>query len=139
MKKRHGFRNRGIKTLAAIVFLMCFILIGAAGAGDWPKDVNVITPAPGASVHMIAVGIGKSVQDHTPIENWFVQPLGGPKLWLPMMSQGKCDFANHNAADILNAFTGRRPEHKHILMPCNDGANFLGSHFGIQPAPQKSV
>ncbi len=56
---------------------------------------------------MIAVGIGKSVQDHTPIENWIVQPLGGPKLWLPMMSQGKCDFANHNAADILNAFLGR--------------------------------
>ena len=107
MKKRHGLRNRGITTLAAMVFLVCFILTGGVWAGDWPKDVNVITPAPGASVHMIAVGIGKSVQDHTPIENWIVQPLGGPKLWLPMMSQGKCDFANHNAADILNAFLGR--------------------------------
>lgn len=93
--------------LTAFGLVFSFLICGTVFGGDWPKDVAVITPAPGASVHMIAIGVGKAVQKHTPIENWIVQPLGGPKLWLPMMAEGKCDFANHNAADILNAFLGR--------------------------------
>jgi len=84
-----------------------FFTQAAVWGADWPKDVRVISPAPGATVHMIAVGVGKAVQKHTPIENWIVQPLGGPKLWLPMMKGGKCDFAMHSAPDILNAFLGR--------------------------------
>ena len=100
-----------IKTIKAsvIVLLIAFFSFstGTVGAADWPKDVAVISPAPGASVHMVLVGFGKVVPKYTPIENWIVQPLGGPKLWLPMMKAGKCNFANHSAADILNAFLGR--------------------------------
>jgi len=107
MKHSHAITKKKITTLATLALLASLISTGMGWAADWPKDVNVITPAPGASVHMITVGLGKAVQKHTPIENWIVQPLGGPNLWLPMMSEGKADFANHNAADILNAFLGR--------------------------------
>ena len=96
--------------LKGLVVLAVAIPLATAGVGwgaQWPKDVAVISPAPGASVHMVQVGVGKVVEKYTPIENWIVQPLGGPKLWLPMMKEGKCHFANHNAADILNAFLGR--------------------------------
>ena len=100
-----------IKTIRAgvIVLLITFFLFmtGTVWGAAWPKDVAVISPAPGASVHMVLVGFGKVVPKYTPIENWIVQPLGGPKLWLPMMKAGKCNFANHSAADILNAFLGR--------------------------------
>lgn len=91
--------------IAALSILLTFTGVGMAV--QWPKDVTVISPAPGATVHMVLVGMGKVVEKYTPIEHWIVQPLGGPKLWLPMMREGKCHFANHNAADILNAFLGR--------------------------------
>jgi len=107
MKERHPLKRMVIATLTVSAVLVSLLITGHVSAAEWPKDVNVITPAPGASVHMIAVGVGKAVEKHTPIENWIVQPLGGPKLWLPMMAQGKCNFANHNAADIMNAFLGR--------------------------------
>jgi TRAP transporter TAXI family solute receptor len=107
MKKRTNERNWFVSTLAALTITMFLAMAGSASAVEWPKDVTVISPAPGASVHMVQVGMGTVIEKYTPIENWIVQPLGGPKLWLPLMSQGKCDFANHNAADILNAFLGR--------------------------------
>ena len=107
MKEKHRIKTMVMALLPLLAVLVSLSMTGHAWGVDWPKDVNVITPAPGASVHIIAVGLGKAVQKHTPIENWIVQPLGGPKLWLPMMAQGKCNFANHNAADILNAFLGR--------------------------------
>jgi len=91
--------------IAALAIFLTFTGVGMAV--QWPKDVTVISPAPGATVHMVLVGMGKVVEKYTPIEHWIVQPLGGPKLWLPMMREGKCHFANHNAADILNAFLGR--------------------------------
>jgi len=96
-----------------VVYVFVVLIMAAlftpdiALCGDWPKDVAVISPAPGASVHMVLIGVGKAIQKYTPIENWIVQPLGGPKLWLPMMAKGECQFANHNSADILNAFLGR--------------------------------
>jgi TRAP transporter TAXI family solute receptor len=107
MKKGNDEKKWFVSTLAALTIAMFLAMVGGAWAVEWPKDVTVISPAPGASVHMVQVGVGQVVEKYTPIENWIVQPLGGPKLWLPLMSQGKCQFANHNAADILNAFLGR--------------------------------
>jgi TRAP transporter TAXI family solute receptor len=107
MKRRNDKKKWFVPILAALAIAMCLAMGGGASAVEWPKDVTVISPAPGASVHMVQVGVGKVIEKYTPIEHWIVQPLGGPKLWLPLMSQGKCDFANHNAADILNAFLGR--------------------------------
>lgn len=107
MKRRNDEKKWFVPALVALTVAMFLAMGGSALAVEWPKDVTVISPAPGASVHMVQVGIGKAIEKHTPIESWIVQPLGGPKLWLPLMNQGKCDFANHNAADILNAFLGR--------------------------------
>jgi len=107
MKKRHVFKKGFATRLAVLTMVVSLVMVGVVWGVEWPKDVTVISPAPGASVHMVQVGIGTVIEKYTPIENWIVQPLGGPKLWLPLMKQGKCDFANHNAADILNAFLGR--------------------------------
>jgi TRAP transporter TAXI family solute receptor len=96
------------KMLRLTICLLILTLFGTSGwAADWPKDAKVISPSPGASVHMVQVGLGKVVEEYTPIEHWIVQPLGGPSLWLPLMAQGQCLFANHNAADIINAYLGR--------------------------------
>jgi len=107
MKKSYIVKKGFAARLAVLTIVMPLVMIGVARGGDWPKDVAVISPAPGASVHMVQVGIGTVIEKYTPIEHWIVQPLGGPKLWLHLMKQGKCQFANHNAADILNAFLGR--------------------------------
>ncbi|WP_300465043.1 TAXI family TRAP transporter solute-binding subunit [Desulfobacula sp.] len=89
------------------LLMIMFFTAGTTLAADWPKNVAVISATPGASVHMVLVGMGKTIEKHTPIKKWIVQPLGGPKAWLPMMKMGKCQFANHNAADMVNAFLGR--------------------------------
>ncbi|MBW2064129.1 MAG: TAXI family TRAP transporter solute-binding subunit [Deltaproteobacteria bacterium] len=106
--KAKKLSNSNVFSVALTLFLSVFLWAGSSVWGvQWPKDVTAISPAPGATVHMVLVGIGKPIQKHTPIENWIVQPLGGPKLWLPMMKQGRAHFASHNSADILNAFLGR--------------------------------
>jgi len=107
MRRKHAFKRMDFGSALVLAVVIAFSMTGVALGADWPKDVTVISPAPGASVHMVLVGVGNVVQKYTPIENWIVQPLGGPKLWLPMMKEGKCNFANHSAADILNAFLGR--------------------------------
>lgn len=106
MEKRRAVSRTTLTRIGLLVMVSIFIACPSWGA-EWPKQVTVISPAPGASVHMVQVGVGQVVQKYTPIEDWIVQPLGGPKLWLPLMAQGKADFANHNAADIINAFLGR--------------------------------
>ncbi len=107
MKGRQIFKNLGLARVAVLVTVIFFFMISFAWGAQWPKDAKVISPSPGASVHMVQVAVGKVIEKYTPIEKWIVQPLGGPSLWLPLMKQGKCDFANHNSADIINAFLGR--------------------------------
>ena len=107
MKQRiHG--RKGI-LMAAVVFIAMagFCSPMTVAAVEWPTDVAVVSPAPGASVHMVLVGVGTVITKYTPIKNWIVQPLGGPLVWLPLMKAGRCDFANHSAPDILSAFLGR--------------------------------
>ena len=106
MKKRHVVKKWSLRGITVLVVIMPLVMAGMSGAVEWPKDVTVVSPAPGATVHIIQVGIGRVVEKYTPIENWIVQPLGGPLLWLPLMKEGKCHFANHNP-DIINAFLGR--------------------------------
>ena len=119
--------------------LISFFMTGTVWGAQWPKDVAVISPAPGASVHMVLVGVGKVVPKYTPIENWIVQPLGGPKLWLPMMREGKCDFANHNAADILNAFLGRGLYSKMGPQPVRTVAAGHDYMFGFWTIPDTGI
>ena len=107
MKQKAEVRNKWLGIWVAIFVFTLFIGAESILAADWPENAAVVSPSPGASVHMVLVGVGKTVENHTPIDNWIVQPLGGPKVWLPMMKMGKTDFANHNAADLVNAFLGR--------------------------------
>ncbi len=107
MEKRHVLRRWSLTRLAAFGMVISLLMTGLGWGVEWPKDAKVISPSPGASVHMVQVGLGKVVEKYTPIEHWIVQPLGGPSLWLRMMSRGQCHFANHNSADIINAFLGR--------------------------------
>ena len=108
MKKLSSLRrNKFIARGSLAIVMVLLFTVASAGAVDWPKDVKVISPSPGASVHMVQVGFTQVIEKYTPIKNWIVQPLGGPALWLPLMKQGRCDFANHNGADIINAFFGR--------------------------------
>ena len=107
MEKRRAVNRTTLTRMGLLVIVVSIFIACPSWGAEWPKQVTVISPAPGASVHMVQVGVGQVVQKYTPIEDWIVQPLGGPKLWLPLMAQGKADFANHNAADIINAFLGR--------------------------------
>jgi uncharacterized protein len=98
--------NNFFKFFVLVVFLL--IIPANAFSSDFPKSVSVVSPAPGATVHMVLIGMGTAVKQVTPIENWIVQPLGGPVSWLPLMKARRADFANHNAADLLNAYLGNR-------------------------------
>jgi len=107
MKKRDVFTKWVLTRLAVLTMAISFAMAGVCWGVEWPKVAKVISPSPGASVHMVQIALGKVIEKYTPIEHWIVQPLGGPSLWLPKMQKGECDFANHNAADIINAFLGR--------------------------------
>ncbi len=96
------FRN----LLLAGIVLMAFPAL--ASDVTFPKTVTAVSPSPGASVHSVMIGIGKAIQQETPIEKYSVQALGGPKTWLPMMEREQIQFANHNAADLLDAYLGDR-------------------------------
>jgi uncharacterized protein len=114
-----GIRNCRSKGSSHHFFLrllvLGFVLVGMptlAFSSNFPKSVSVVSPAPGATVHMVLVGMGTAVKETTPIGNWIVQPLGGPVSWLPLMKARRADFANHNAADLLNAYLGDRGAYK---------------------------
>lgn len=107
MKENYTVRKMRVMGTFVLAMLFSLVIVGPGWGSDWPEKVVVISPAPGASAHMVLVGIGKAVKKHTPIKYWIVQPLGGPKVWLPLMKNDRCHFANHSAPDILNAFLGR--------------------------------
>jgi TRAP transporter TAXI family solute receptor len=139
MKERlFGRSGKKVATTTAMLCLF-FLCLGTAWGVEWPKDVTVISPAPGASVHMVLVGMGKAIQKHTPIQNWIVQPLGGPSLWLPMMKEGKCQFANHSAPDILNAFLGRGLYAKMGPMPVRTVGAGHDYMFMFWTTPEKKI
>jgi TRAP transporter TAXI family solute receptor len=96
------------KKLSPIVTVALFLLLcGNALGAQWPVNVVAISPAPGTLVHSLLTLLGKSVVKYTPIEKWQVQPLGGPEVWLPLMKEGKCLFANYSIPEVLKAYQGR--------------------------------
>jgi TRAP transporter TAXI family solute receptor len=104
-----GVEMRKIK-VAKVLSVLSVILFYASftWAVEWPEDIKVISPAPGATIHMIHVGMGKVVPKYTPAKNWIVQPLGGPQVWAKAMREERCDFANYNNAEAINIFFGRQ-------------------------------
>jgi len=100
------------KVIMTIFIMVAFCTPSNCWSGEFPNKytkLRAVCASPGASVHMVQVAIGKAIEKYTPVRKWMVQPLGGPDVWLPMMRQGQCDFANNNAADTLDAFFGRGP------------------------------
>jgi len=96
----------------------------------WPEDVAVCCPSAGGSFHACLVGMGTPVVNHTAIEHWIVQPLGGPLVWAPLMKKGEMDFAGHNAADVLqNSFLGQGPFEDMGPMPVRTVT--LGHSYGF--------
>jgi TRAP transporter TAXI family solute receptor len=123
---------------AALIFLFPVNGVGA----QWPRDLIVISPAPGTSVHALLTALGKLVVKYTPAEKWTVQPLGGPELWLPMMKQGKCQFANHSVPDTLKASLGRGLYDKMGPMPVRTvaaGHNYMFMFWTIPDTNIKNI
>ena len=61
----------------------------------WPRRLVISVPASGNVVHMIVTALGKTIEEHTPVERVIVQPIGGPASWLPKMEKGQVDLAVH--------------------------------------------
>jgi TRAP transporter TAXI family solute receptor len=122
---------------AAAVLL--FLFQANTGAADWPAQVTVVSPAPGTSVHSLLSLFGKAVVKYTPIEQWDVQPLGGPELWLPMMKEGKCHFANHSVPDMIKAYQGRGVYEKIGAAPVRTVAAGHSTMFMFWTTPDKQI
>ncbi|MBN2032944.1 MAG: TAXI family TRAP transporter solute-binding subunit [Deltaproteobacteria bacterium] len=110
----HNYLTRGTKNVfmktkvhLTVLTAAMFLFTGNASGASWPSEVTVVSPAPGTSVHSLLTLMGNLIVEHTPIERWDVQPLGGPELWLPMMKEGKCHFANHSVPGMILAYQGR--------------------------------
>jgi uncharacterized protein len=85
---------------------LLFLGPATAEGAEWPEEVTVVSPAPGTPVHSLLTLMGKLVVKHTSINRWDVQPLGGPEVWLPMMKEERCHFANHAVPDMIRAYQG---------------------------------
>ena len=67
----------------------------------WPRRLVISVPASGNVVHMIVTALGKTIEEHTPVERVIVQPIGGPASWLPKMEKGQVDLAVHAGPDTV--------------------------------------
>ncbi len=82
---------------------------------QWPKTLVISIPVGGGSIQMIAQTFGSVIEQNTPIQRVFVQPMGGPDVWMPRMENGKVDMALNSGPDILNAqyarlnYEGKKP------------------------------
>ena len=139
MKKKKIFETMAFVRMTILTVVVSLLMAGAVWGGEWPKNIRVISPAPGASVHMILVAFGPVVEKYTPAENWIVQPLGGPKLWVPMMKEGKVHFAMQNSADMVNAFLGQGLYKKMGPAPVRQVAAGHGYMFMFWTIPDTGV
>lgn len=132
-----------MKFLHRMFFLTAAVLLfffrGNAQGAQWPTEVNVVSPAPGASVHSLLSLMGKAVVKHTPIDLWDVQPLGGPEAWLPMMKQGKCHFASHSIPDMIKAYQRRGVYEKIGEAPVRTVAAGHSTMFMFWTTPDKQI
>ena len=72
----------------------------------WPRRLVISVPASGNVVHMIVTALGKTIEEHTPVERVIVQPIGGPASWLPRMEKGQVDMAVHSGPDTIELIQG---------------------------------
>ena len=102
MKLRH------LSASFALLACAAFALPGISSASEvnWPKRLVISVPTSGNVVHMIVSAMGKTIEDHTPIERVIVQPIGGPASWLPRMEKGQVDMAVHSSPDTIELIQG---------------------------------
>lgn len=124
--------------LAVSVLVILFFPGNVAGA-QWPANAVAISPAPGTSVHALLTVFGKAVVQYTPIEKWTVQPLGGPEVWLPMMKEGKCHFANHSVPEVFRAYQGRGVYEKLAPAAVRTVAAGHSTMFMFWTTPEKNI
>ncbi len=74
---------------------------------EWPKTLVMSTPMGGGPLQLVTQGIAQFIEKSTPIERVILQPMGGPKIWMPRMRAGEVDMAVHSGPDILNAMYAR--------------------------------
>ena len=83
----------------------------------WPRRLVISVPASGNVVHMIVTALGKTIEEHTPVERVIVQPIGGINNFAPMMEKGEVDIAIHSGADVLAHMARRLFEAKGWPLP----------------------
>ena len=127
------------KPLLTLLAAMMFLCPGNASGVPWPREVTVVSPAPGAAVDSLLSLMGRTVVRHTPIERWDVQPLGGPEIWLPMMKDGRCHFANHGIPDMIKAYQGRGVYARAGPTPVRTAAAGHGVMFMFWTIPEKQI
>jgi uncharacterized protein len=125
--------------LYTVLAAMFFVCSGNAEGAEWPAEVTVVSPAPGTSVHSLLSHMGQVVVKHTPIERWDVQPLGGPEVWLPMMKEGRCHFANHGIPDMIKAYQGRGVYERIGATPVRKVAAGHSTMFMFWTTPNKQL
>jgi uncharacterized protein len=127
------------KTLFTLLAAMIFFGPGQAGGAQWPSTVAVVSPGPGTAVHSLLSLIGKVVVKYTPIDQWEVQPLGGPEVWLPLLKEGKCHFASHILPDMINAYQGRGVYEKIGATPVRTVAAGHSTPFMFWTTPDRQI
>lgn len=140
MKKGKGMRFLQKTFFLAVSAALMFMLAGSHTAdAQWPAEAVVVSPAPGTSVHALLTVFGKAVVKYTPIEKWTVQPLGGPEVWLPMMKEGKCHFANHSIPEALRAYQARGVYEKYDPAAIRTVAAGHSTMFAFWTTPEKNI
>ena len=102
MKLRH------LSILSALLVCAALSLPAPSFADEvkWPRRLVISVPASGNVVHMIVTALGKTIEEHTPVERVIVQPIGGINNFAPMMEKGEVDIAIHSGADVLAHMAG---------------------------------
>lgn len=102
MKLRH------LSILSALLVCAALSLPAPSSADEvkWPRRLVISVPASGNVVHMIVTALGKTIEEHTPVERVIVQPIGGPASWLPRMEKGQVDLAVHAGPDTVELLQG---------------------------------
>lgn len=127
------------KPLLALLAAMFFLSPWNSPAFQWPETLDVVSPAPGTSLHSLLSLMGKTVVKHTPIDRWEVHPLGGPEVWLPMMKEGECHFGNHGIPDMIRAYQGLGVYEKIGAAPVRTAAAGHGIMFMFWTTPDTQI
>jgi len=101
-------KKRTLSTMLGLLAIgVCSLApLSAQAETVWPKKLVISVPASGNVMHMATNAMAKTIEKHTPVERVIVQPIGGPKSWLPKMEKGQVDMAMHAGPDTVELLQG---------------------------------